>query len=122
MHMLTADPTQPDLPAIPSKRYFTIGEVSSLCDVKAHVLRYWEQEFEQIKPVKRNNRRYYQQQDIVIIRQIKDLLHNQGYTINGARQWFSSEQGSDESARYRQVIRQTVIELEEILKTLKTGS
>lgn len=74
------------LPEIPSKRYFTIGEVSELCDVKPHVLRYWEQEFPQLKPVKRRgNRRYYQRQDVMIIRTIRSLLYEQGYTIGGAR-------------------------------------
>ncbi|PQA32493.1 MerR family transcriptional regulator [Amnimonas aquatica] len=75
------------LPDIPGKRYFTIGEVSELCDVKTHVLRYWEQEFTQLRPVKRRgNRRYYQRQDVLLIRQIRDLLYHQGYTIQGARQ------------------------------------
>lgn len=74
------------LPEIPSKRYFTIGEVSELCDVKPHVLRYWEQEFPQLKPVKRRgNRRYYQRADVMIIRNIRSLLYEQGYTIGGAR-------------------------------------
>jgi DNA-binding transcriptional MerR regulator len=74
------------LPEIPSKRYFTIGEVSDLCDVKPHVLRYWEQEFPQLKPVKRRgNRRYYQRQDVLVIRNIRSLLYEQGYTIGGAR-------------------------------------
>ena len=75
------------LPEIPGKRYFTIGEVSDLCAVKSHVLRYWEQEFTQLKPVKRRgNRRYYQRQDVLLIRQIRDLPYLQGYTIQGARQ------------------------------------
>src|SRR3990167_4932429 len=75
------------LPVIPGKRYFTIGEVSELCDVKPHVLRYWEQEFTQLKPVKRRgNRRYYQRQDVILIRQIRSLLYEQGFTIGGARQ------------------------------------
>jgi len=75
------------LPEIPGKRYFTIGEVSDLCAVKSHVLRYWEQEFTQLKPVKRRgNRRYYQRQDVLLIRHIRDLLYLQGYTIQGARQ------------------------------------
>ena len=75
------------LPAIPGKRYFTIGEVSELCGVKPHVLRYWEQEFPQLKPVKRRgNRRYYQRQDVIVIRQIRSLLYEQGFTIGGARQ------------------------------------
>ena len=75
-----------DLPPIPAKRYFTIGEVSELCGVKAHVLRYWEQEFTQLKPVKRRgNRRYYQHHEVVLIRRIRQLLYEEGFTINGAR-------------------------------------
>lgn len=75
-----------ELPAIPAKRYFTIGEVSELCAVKPHVLRYWEQEFTQLKPVKRRgNRRYYQHHEVVLIRRIRELLYDQGFTINGAR-------------------------------------
>lgn len=74
------------LPAIPDKRYFTIGEVSDLCQVKPHVLRYWEQEFPQLKPTKRRgNRRYYQQRDVMIVRDIRTLLYEQGFTIQGAR-------------------------------------
>ena len=76
-----------ELPPIPSKRYFTIGEVSELCDVKPHVLRYWEQEFPTLKPVKRaGNRRYYQRQDVILVREIRALLYQDGYTIGGARQ------------------------------------
>lgn len=76
-----------ELPAIPRKRYFAIGEVSELCDVKPHVLRYWEQEFPQLKPIKRRgNRRYYQQDDVLIVRRIRSLLYEQGFTIGGARQ------------------------------------
>jgi DNA-binding transcriptional MerR regulator len=75
-----------ELPPIPAKRYFTIGEVSELCGVKAHVLRYWEQEFTQLKPVKRSgNRRYYQHHEVLLIRRIRDLLYGQGFTISGAR-------------------------------------
>ncbi len=74
------------LPPIPAKRYFTIGEVSELCCVKPHVLRYWEQEFSQLKPVKRRgNRRYYQHHEVLLIRHIRELLYEQGFTINGAR-------------------------------------
>lgn len=74
------------LPAIPAKRYFTIGEVSDLCGVKPHVLRYWEQEFTQLKPVKRRgNRRYYQHHEVLLIRKIRELLYEQGFTISGAR-------------------------------------
>ena len=76
-----------ELPPIPAKRYFTIGEVSELCGVKPHVLRYWEQEFPSLKPVKRRgNRRYYQRHDVLMIRQIRSLLYEQGFTIGGARQ------------------------------------
>ena len=79
-----------ELPPIPPKRYFTIGEVGQLCAVKPHVLRYWEAEFPSLKPVKRRgNRRYYQRQDVILIRQIKSLLYEQGYTIGGARQKMS---------------------------------
>ena len=75
-----------ELPAIPAKRYFTIGEVSELCGVKAHVLRYWEQEFTQLKPVKRRgNRRYYQHHEVLLIRHIRQLLYEDGFTISGAR-------------------------------------
>ncbi len=81
------------LPAIPGKRYFTIGEVSELCGVKPHVLRYWEQEFPQLKPVKRRgNRRYYQRQDVIVIRQIRSLLYDQGFTIGGARNKLTGEE------------------------------
>jgi DNA-binding transcriptional MerR regulator len=74
------------LPPIPAKRYFTIGEVSDLCGVKPHVLRYWEQEFTQLKPVKRRgNRRYYQHHEVLLIRRIRELLYDQGFTISGAR-------------------------------------
>ena len=76
-----------ELPEIPRKRYFAIGEVSELCQVKPHVLRYWEQEFPQLKPVKRRgNRRYYQHEDVVMVRRIRSLLYDQGFTIGGARQ------------------------------------
>ncbi|PKO87514.1 MAG: MerR family transcriptional regulator [Betaproteobacteria bacterium HGW-Betaproteobacteria-10] len=75
-----------ELPPIPAKRYFTIGEVSELCGVKPHVLRYWEQEFNQLKPVKRRgNRRYYQHHEVLLVRRIRELLYSQGFTISGAR-------------------------------------
>jgi len=78
--------TDGDLPVIPAKRYFTIGEVSTLCGVKAHVLRYWEQEFSQLKPLKRGgNRRYYQHHEVLLIRRIRHLLYEEGFTISGAR-------------------------------------
>ncbi len=86
MQSAQATITDNDLPAIPEKRYFAIGEVSELCLVKPHVLRYWEQEFPQLKPVKRRgNRRYYQYQDVEIVRVIRSLLYEQGFTIDGAR-------------------------------------
>jgi DNA-binding transcriptional MerR regulator len=91
--------TKSELPAIPAKRYFTIGEVSDLCAVKPHVLRYWEQEFTQLKPVKRRgNRRYYQHHEVLLIRRIRDLLYEQGFTINGARHRLESDAVGDELA------------------------
>jgi len=84
-----------DLPAIPAKRYFTIGEVSELCGVKPHVLRYWEQEFTQLKPLKRRgNRRYYQHHEVLLIRRIRELLYEHGFTINGARNRLDEPAGS----------------------------
>src|SRR6476660_5961896 len=78
--------SKPSLPAIPAKRYFTIGEVSELCGVKPHVLRYWEQEFTQLKPIKRRgNRRYYQHHEVLLVRRIRELLYEEGFTIQGAR-------------------------------------
>jgi len=91
------NPSKVPLPPIPAKRYFTIGEVSDLCGVKPHVLRYWEQEFTQLKPVKRRgNRRYYQHHEVLLIRRIRDLLYEQGFTISGARNRLD-EQGNVES-------------------------
>jgi DNA-binding transcriptional MerR regulator len=109
-----------DLSSIPGKRYFSIGEVSDLCAVKPHVLRYWEQEIEQLNPIKRRgNRRYYQRHDVILVRQIRGLLYDQGFTIAGARQWLAGAGGDDDKGRYRQLIRQTISELEDILKVLK---
>ena len=83
------------LPPIPAKRYFTIGEVSELCGVKPHVLRYWEQEFTQLKPVKRRgNRRYYQHHEVLLIRRIRELLYEQGFTISGARNRLAEQHGA----------------------------
>ena len=111
-----------ELPAIPGKRYFTIGEVSELCNVKPHVLRYWEQEFPQLKPVKRRgNRRYYQRQDVIIIRQIRALLYEQGFTISGARQQLENEDSkSDLAAQSQQAVLQLRTELEDLLAILKS--
>jgi DNA-binding transcriptional MerR regulator len=109
-----------ELPAIPGKRYFTIGEVSELCDVKPHVLRYWEQEFPNLKPIKRRgNRRYYQRQDVLCIRQIRALLYEQGYTIGGARQRLNGESAKQETSQSQQIIQQTIAELEQLLTELK---
>lgn len=118
--MLEASSNTADLPAIPGKRYFTIGEVSELCGVKPHVLRYWEQEFPQLKPVKRRgNRRYYQRHDVIMIRQIRSLLYDQGFTIGGARQQLSGEGAKEDQDQSHQIARQLRIELEEVLRILK---
>jgi len=112
--------TNLELPVIPGKRYFTIGEVSDLCAVKPHVLRYWEQEFPQLKPLKRRgNRRYYQRHDVILIRQIRSLLYEQGFTIGGARQRLSGDEAKDDSNQSQQIIRQLRIELEEVLDLLR---
>jgi len=109
-----------ELPVIPGKRYFTIGEVSELCGVKPHVLRYWEQEFSQLKPVKRRgNRRYYQRHDVILIRQIRSLLYDQGFTIGGARQQLTGEVAKNDTNQSQQLVRQIRNELEEILNTIK---
>lgn len=109
-----------ELPAIPGKRYFTIGEVSELCQVKPHVLRYWEQEFPQLKPVKRRgNRRYYQRHDVIMIRQIRGLLYEQGFTIGGARQQLSGDSAREDVNQSQQIVRQVRMELEEVLHILK---
>ncbi len=104
-----------ELPPIPGKRYFTIGEVSELCGVKTHVLRYWEQEFPQLKPVKRRgNRRYYQRQDVLIIRQIRSLLYEQGFTIGGARQRLTGDEAKEDVSQSQQIVKQLRVELEEL--------
>ena len=109
-----------ELPPIPGKRYFTIGEVSELCALKPHVLRYWEQEFPQLKPLKRRgNRRYYQRHDIILIRQIRGLLYEQGFTIGGARQCLTGAEVKDDANQSRQIIRQLKTELEQVLELLK---
>ena len=109
-----------ELPAIPGKRYFTIGEVSELCGVKPHVLRYWEQEFPTLKPLKRRgNRRYYQRQDVILIRQIRSLLYEHGFTIGGARQRLAGEEAKEDVNQSQQIIRQLRAELEDVLAILK---
>ena len=109
-----------ELPAIPGKRYFAIGEVAELCGVKPYVLRYWEQEFPQLKPVKRRgNRRYYQRQDIIVIRQIRALLYEQGFTIGGARNRLQGEEARGDVSQSQQIVRQLRLELEDILRLLR---
>lgn len=113
-----------DLPAIPSKRYFTIGEVSDLCRVKPHVLRYWEQEFSQLKAVqRRGNRRYYQHEDVLLIRQVRELLYEQCFTIEGARKRLetqSKRQARAQKTGSSPVLQDIILELEDILKELRT--
>ncbi|MDM8566080.1 MerR family transcriptional regulator [Candidatus Halobeggiatoa sp. HSG11] len=107
------------LPTIPKKRYFTIGEVSDLCTVKPHVLRYWEQEFSQLRPIKRRgNRRYYQREDVVLIRQIRNLLYERGFTIGGAKQYLSGTTVNPVSKK--DIVHQLRMELEEVLCILKS--
>ncbi len=109
-----------ELPAIPGKRYFTIGEVSELCAVKPHVLRYWEQEFPQLKPVKRRgNRRYYQRHDVILIRQIRSLLYLEGFTISGARNKLELDNPEPRDVNRQQTIKTLIQELEGVLDMLK---
>ncbi len=109
-----------ELPQIPAKRYFTIGEVGELCGVKPHVLRYWEQEFPQLKPLKRRgNRRYYQRHDVVMIRQIRSLLYEQGFTIGGARQQLAGNEVKNDITQSQALIQQMWLELEELLLLLE---
>ena len=104
-----------ELMPIPDKRYFTIGEVSELCLVKPHVLRYWEQEFPQLSPVKRRgNRRYYQRDDVLVIREIRELLYDQGFTIGGARLQLESDDTTVDPKAIQAVIK----DLESVLKIL----
>jgi DNA-binding transcriptional MerR regulator len=115
------DSPKDPLPPIPAKRYFTIGEVSELCGVKPHVLRYWEQEFTQLKPVKRRgNRRYYQHHEVLLVRRIRELLYNQGFTISGARNRLeeSIEEGYEKTELTPESIRS---ELLDIMRMLKEG-
>ena len=114
--------TGKDLPAIPDKLYFTISEVSNLCGVQAYVLRYWEQEFPTLKPVKRRgNRRYYQQQDILLVRQIRKLLYEDGFTIEGARSQLSNTPDSvSQSVKVSAMVKKVIAELESVLQNLRT--
>lgn len=119
-------PVTSTLPPIPAKRYFTIGEVADLCGVKPHVLRYWEQEFSQLKPVKRRgNRRYYQHHEVLLIRRIRELLYEQGFTISGARNKLSGHEVDAEQEMKEQSLTNVPAvefvrgELEEILALLQ---
>ena len=121
--MTMLDPSAIDLPTIPGKRYFTIGEVSELCAVKPHVLRYWEQEFAQLRPVKRRgNRRYYQRHEVELIREIRRLLYLDGYTISGARNQLQNSPGKNHTDRAseatREKCREIIEELQEISSLL----
>lgn len=112
-----------ELPPIPEKLYFTIGEVSKLCDLKPHVLRYWEQEFNQLSPTKRRgNRRYYQLKDVLLVRKIRHLLYEEGFTIDGARLQLAGESGKNnrEQKGYQSVLK-IVSELEKIATDLETS-
>ena len=119
------DTTREPLPPIPAKRYFTIGEVRDLCGVKPHVLRYWEQEFTQLKPVKRGgNRRYYQHHEVLLIRRIRQLLYQEGFTISGARNRLGEsaihEQESQvEVDRYKGLVHEIRAEIEATLSDLR---
>lgn len=109
-----------ELPVIPAKRYFTIGEVAELCDVKPHVLRYWETEFPHLEPVKRRgNRRYYQRHDVMTVRLIRSLLYDHGYTISGARLRLEGRESQKEFTLTQQVIKQVRTELEDLLQLLR---
>lgn len=112
-----------ELPPIPAKRYFTIGEVSELCAVKPHVLRYWEQEFPQLNPVKRRgNRRYYQRQDVTMIRQIRSLLYEQGFTIGGARLQLTQEVQVPNREPNKLFVARMIDDLEHLLRILNSNS
>ena len=124
--MLQSDlPAAADLPPIPLKRYFTIGEVSELCGVKPHVLRYWEQEFTQLRPVKRGgNRRYYQHHEVLLIRRISELLYQDGFTISGARNRLDEiasrkREDAEESVGLREQLASVRAEIKSILQDLQ---
>lgn len=120
--MTEANKNKPELPAIPEKRYFSIGEAAVLCAVKPHVLRYWEQEFSQLKPNKRRgNRRYYQQADVIMIRKIRELLYDEGYTIEGARQTLTGKKTRILSAETKKNnLREAIVDLEQLLERLQS--
>jgi DNA-binding transcriptional MerR regulator len=125
MPAATPEPPLRELPPIPAKRYFSIGEVSELCGVKAHVLRYWEQEFTQLKPVKRSgNRRYYQHHEVLLVRRIRHLLYDEGFTISGARNRLDeaailTHEQADATEQFRVLSSGIRAELEAVLAVLK---
>ena len=111
-----------ELPPIPPKHYFGIGEVSELCAVERHVLRHWEREFAELAPVRRRgNRRAYQRQDVLMVRQIRALRYEQGLTTEGVRRALAGAAGKRERAQSRELVRQTTAELEEVLSVLRGG-
>jgi DNA-binding transcriptional MerR regulator len=113
--------TAESLPVIPDKKYFTIGEMAYLCGVKPHVLRYWEQEFSQISPVKRRgNRRYYQYDDILTVRKIRKLLYDEGFTIEGARAQLVENVAVDKSVETDAVVKKMIFDLETLLQSLRS--
>lgn len=125
--MLQSDtPVAAELPPIPAKRYFTIGEVSDLCGVKPHVLRYWEQEFTQLRPVKRGgNRRYYQHHEVLLIRRIRELLYQDGFTISGARNRLDElaarkREDAEESIGLREQLSSVRSEIKSILQLIQS--
>jgi DNA-binding transcriptional MerR regulator len=126
MHSSQAESDQEPLPPIPAKRYFTIGEVSDLCRVKPHVLRYWEQEFTQLKPVKRRgNRRYYQHHEVLLIRRIRELLYREGFTISGARNRLGEtaiheQEEATEAQHLRVCVKSLRAEIEDLLQYLRS--
>ena len=119
--MTMLDPSSEELPPIPAKRYFTIGEVSELCSVKPHVLRYWEQEFPQLQPVKRRgNRRYYQRHEVELIRTIRRLLYIEGYTISGAGNRLREEKQKSSNGLNKNLYSQVIEELADISELLQS--
>ena len=124
--MQSDTPAPVDLPPIPAKRYFTIGEVSDLCGVKPHVLRYWEQEFTQLRPVKRGgNRRYYQHHEVLLIRRIRELLYQDGFTISGARNRLDElaarkREDAEESIGLREQLSSVRSEIKSILQLIQS--
>ena len=126
MQASSPDGSSDPLPPIPAKRYFTIGEVSDLCAVKPHVLRYWEQEFTQLKPVKRRgNRRYYQHHEVLLIRRIRELLYQEGFTISGARNRLGEsaiheQEEVQEAVRLRALTAELRLEIVETLNLLRS--